>query len=109
MNLKVLTTAKEKSRGVLGLKGLEAEDVFFFSGIGEGEAFHMIGVPFPLDIAFLDRGFKILAIRRMEPQSGGAVAPIRCAHAAEAAAGYFESRGLAEGGFWTELQNALKS
>lgn len=109
MNLKVLASFRDQSRGVLGLKALGAEDVFLFQGIGAGEGFHMVGVPFPLDIAFLDRGFKILAIRRMEPQSGGAIAPLRCAHAAEAAAGYFETHGLAEGGFWTELLNALKT
>lgn len=104
-----LTTLGDKTKGVLGLPNLHPDDIFIFMYIDEGNGFHMRGVPFPLDIAFLDQDGGILDVQNMKPEKGTAKAPSGTVHAVEATEGYFIKNGLEPGKIWKSLYNHLKS
>lgn len=106
MRLRVLVSEGEQRQGVLGLAGLGPEEVFFFPQVGAGSWFHMHGVVFAIEIGLLDRDFKLLAIERLEPETGLLRTPPRTWHVAETAAGYFAAHGLSVGACWVELQAA---
>jgi len=107
MKLRVLVSESEQRRGVLGLAKLDPEEVFFFPHVGAGSWFHMRGVAFAIEIGLLDRDFKLLAIERLEPETGLLRTPPRTCHAAEAATGYFAAHGLGVGACWLELHAAV--
>lgn len=107
MNLKVLSTMTEKAKGVIGLDSLDDEDVYFFQGVDEDQRFHMQGVTFPINIAFLDRDFGVLEISEMEPEVGKAKAPKNTTYAVETKVGYFEKKGIKVGDGWERLHRMV--
>ncbi len=108
MNLKVLSTLTDKINGVKGLDKLDPEDVYIFTDINEGDGFHMRGVPFALEICFLDRDFGILDITKMESESGTSKAPHGTVYAVEAEDGYFDKHGLKVNGCWESLHRNFR-
>jgi len=103
MKLHVLTTPEEHAHGVIGRASLEADELYFFHNIGGESYFHMRGVPFDLDIAFLDADFALLAVVRLEAEFGLAPTPPGTIHAVEAPAGYFARQRLTAGSSWSAL------
>lgn len=107
MNLKVLSSLTDRLKGVIGLDSLDPEDVYVFLDTNEGEGFHMRGVKFPINIAFLDRDFGVLQIDRMEPESGTSKAPNGTIYAVETEDGYFERKGIKVGDCWERLHRMI--
>ena len=107
MKVKVLTKDKEKANGVIGRESLDEDEVYIFVNIYPNSGFHMRQVPFPLDIAFLDKEFGILDIQEMEPENGTATAPNTCHYAVEANRGYFKQNQLKAGDFWKKLYSKM--
>ena len=108
MKAKILTTLSDKAQGVIGRDKLDDDEIYIFVNIYPYTEFHMQGVPFPLDIAFLDQQFGILDINNMTPNDGRAKAPDKTAYAVEANTGYFNKMGLKQGDFWKEVANKLQ-
>lgn len=107
MKSKILSTISEKARGVIGRDSLEPDELFIFTGVYSGTQFHMEGVTFPIDIAFLDKDFGILHISSMEPDSGRASAPRDTVYAVEACNDFYKSNKLKVGDFFKEVFNKI--
>lgn len=107
MKAKILTTQTEKIQGVKGRDTLDPDEIYIFLNVYPNTCFHMQTVPFPLEIAFLDKDFGILEIATMDPEVGTAKAPDKTYHAVEAPKGYFESNNLKTGSFWKEVSNKI--
>lgn len=103
MKTKVLSTISEKAKGVIGRDNLEPDEIYIFTGIDAGTHFHMKGVKFPIDIAFLDKDCGILAITAMNPDSGTAKAPEHACFAVEARNEFYKSNKLKVGDFFKEV------
>jgi uncharacterized membrane protein (UPF0127 family) len=106
MRLHVLRTPEEQARGVIGLPTLANDEAYVFPGVEEGTWFHMRGVPFPLDIVFLDPSFVVLRAERMEPEVGRAFPPRATRYAVEVACGTPLRLGLRPGHVWELLATA---
>ena len=105
MNLHVLLSVEAKAKGVIGRDSLMDDEAFLFEDTRDGAGFHMRGVPFDIDIAFLDKEYGVLAVTRMASRTGTATAPEGCAIAVEAAPGFFDRQGVKVGDIWTALAN----
>ncbi len=109
MRVHLLSTPEAQARGVIGLPGVLPDEVFFFPDVdAEGTFFHMIGVPFPIEIAFLDGAFRILRVAPLAAQHGRAWPPRGTRHAAETAPGSVAHWGLGPGSVWDELRRAVE-
>ena len=107
MKAKVLTTSSEICKGVLGRDNLEPDEVYIFINIFPSQGFHMRGVDFPLDIAFLDKNCSIINVQNMESQDGSAFAPEGTCYAVEACKDYFINNNLKAGALWKEIFNII--
>jgi uncharacterized membrane protein (UPF0127 family) len=76
MNVYILRTAQEQYQGVRGRDGVSKDEFFVFPGVEGGTNFTMRGVPFPIEIGFWDRSGKLLEIKHMDAEIGGAKTPI---------------------------------
>ena len=103
----VLATPEAQAQGVIGRPGIAADEVFLFPDIDPaGTYFHMAGVPFAIEIAFLDGDLRVLSVERMEPGSGRAWPTPGTRHAAEAAPGALAAQGIRPGVVWEQLRRA---
>lgn len=107
MNLKVLNSIEARLKGVIGQECLEEDELYVFPDTYEGQGFHMKGVKFPIEIAFLAKDFSILKIARMEPETGTAKAPEGSLYAVEVCDGYFTKNALKEGDCWERLHREI--
>ncbi|MCZ7648670.1 MAG: DUF192 domain-containing protein [Planctomycetota bacterium] len=108
LRLRILRTEAEQARGVIGRDVLESDEVYFFESVGDAGWFHMFGVPFDLDLAYLDADFRILVLARLRAQVDYRRTPAGTVHVAEMAAGYAARHGLAAGEMWEELRDLFR-
>lgn len=107
MNARILVNSSEKFKGVIGREKLEPDEIYVFMHIDPHQGFHMNGVKFPIEIAFIDKDAVILDINAMEAQSGTSKAPEGTILAVEASKGYFDAFKLRKGDFWKEIFNII--
>lgn len=87
LNVIILRTAREWTTGLIGMSPIPADTVFVFMPVAPGTVFHSRGVLEPFDIVFVDSRHRVLAARRMKPESDVMVAPAGAVEAWEAKAG----------------------
>lgn len=108
MRLHKLVTSEQKIKGVLGRESLEDDEVFVFYGITHGDGFHMQGVKFPIDIAFLDVEMRVLKVATLLPTVGRISSPIGTRFAVEAKEGSISKNPeIVVGEVWKPLYNQL--
>lgn len=90
LNVITCNTLEEKLRGVKGNKEFPENTIYVFPDTANGDTFHMRGVPFPLDIAFLDKNNKVLMVIAMPAEYGLAKAPKDTVKAIEAPLDFFK-------------------
>ncbi|WP_424215421.1 DUF192 domain-containing protein [Streptomyces sp. BI20] len=89
--LEIAASYRARTRGLLGRTGIEGAMVLTPAG-----SVHTFGMGFALDVAYLDRGLRVLAVRTMVPGRLGLPRP-RSRHVLEAAAGAMAGWGLRSG------------
>jgi uncharacterized protein len=74
---------RERTRGLLGRDGLEADEALLLERC---RSVHTFGMRFAIDVVFLDRSYQVLTVRRAPPMR--ALLPrMRARHVLECAAG----------------------
>ncbi len=61
LRVKVAETARERMRGLLGRRGLEPDEALLLERCG---AVHTFGMRFPIDVVFVGRDARVLAVHR---------------------------------------------
>jgi uncharacterized membrane protein (UPF0127 family) len=89
--LEVARSARARRRGLLGRDGIEGALL-----LSPASAVHTVGMRFAIDVAYLDRTFRVVAVRTMRPGRIGVPRP-RARHVLEAEAGAMERWGLRRG------------
>ncbi|MFF4970770.1 DUF192 domain-containing protein [Streptomyces sp. NPDC001083] len=89
--LELAESARARRRGLLGRDGIEGALL-----LGPASAVHTLGMRFTIDVAYLDRGLRVLAVRRMRPGRLGLPRP-RSRYVLEAEAGAMERWGVRRG------------
>ncbi|MHA4775396.1 DUF192 domain-containing protein [Streptomyces sp. MSC1_001] len=89
--LEVAASYRARRRGLLGRDGVEGALL-----IVRTNSVHTFGMRFPVDVAYLDRSFRVLAVVTMRPGRLGMVRP-RGRHVLEAEAGAMAGWGLRRG------------
>lgn len=91
----VADTPDSMARGLSGLSSLPSNTGMLFIMPREGPAhFWMRNTHIPLDIAFLDKDAKVLAIQLMEPETGAAAHDGPVKFVLETDAGWFSNKGV---------------
>jgi uncharacterized membrane protein (UPF0127 family) len=86
-SIEVAATSKQKSRGLLGRKGLEDGEGMLFKGCGSIHTFFM---HFPIDILFLNKEGKVLKAAPAVRPFRLVAAPLRAYYVIELPAGAIE-------------------
>ncbi|MGW1253927.1 DUF192 domain-containing protein [Streptomyces sp. NPDC002513] len=89
--LEVARSAHDRRRGLLGRHGIEGALL-----LSPASAVHTLGMRFAIDVAYLDRNLRVLAVRTMPPGRIGLPRP-RARHVLEAEAGVMQRWGLRRG------------
>ncbi|WP_257578358.1 DUF192 domain-containing protein [Streptomyces sp. JJ38] len=89
--LEVAATLRARSRGLLGRDGVEGALLLTPAG-----GVHTLGMRFPIDVAYLGRDLRVLAVRTMRPGRVGLPRP-RARHVLESAACSMAGWGLVPG------------
>ena len=89
--LELAESARARRRGLLGRDGIEGALL-----LGPASSVHTLGMRFAIDVAYLDRTFRILAVRTMRPGRVGLPRP-RSRYVLEAEAGHMERWGVRRG------------
>ncbi|MFB7745591.1 DUF192 domain-containing protein [Streptomyces sp. NPDC001251] len=89
--LEIATSYRARTRGLLGRDGIEGAIL-----LSPASSVHTFRMRFAIDVAFLDRNLRVLAVRTMRPGRLSAVR-LRARHVVEAEAGAMESWGLRAG------------
>jgi uncharacterized membrane protein (UPF0127 family) len=89
--LEIAASYRARTRGLLGRDGIEG--AILLSPAGSVHTFRM---RFAIDVAYLDRGLRVIAVRTMRPGRLGLPRP-RSRHVLEAEAGAMARRGLRAG------------
>lgn len=90
-SVEVADTSRARLRGLLGRDGIEGALL-----IRPAMSVHTLGMRFSLDVAFLDRDLRVLAVKHMRPWRVS-TARLRSRAVLEAEAGEFERWKLAVG------------
>ncbi|MEU2115555.1 DUF192 domain-containing protein [Streptomyces sp. NPDC016459] len=90
--LEVAASYRARRRGLLGRDGIAGALL-----IVRTNSVHTFGMRFPIDVAYLDRSFRVLSVVTMRPGRLGMVRP-RGRHVLEAEAGAMAGWGLGPGG-----------
>ncbi|MCX4916735.1 DUF192 domain-containing protein [Streptomyces sp. NBC_00687] len=85
------STARARRRGLLGRDGIEGALL-----LTPASSVHTLGMRFPIDVAYLDRASRVLAVRTMRPGRVGLPRP-RARAVLEAEAGSMERWGVERG------------
>ncbi|MET9604678.1 DUF192 domain-containing protein [Streptomyces sp. NPDC006512] len=91
VGLEVAASYRARTRGLLGRDGIEGALL-----LTPAASVHTFRMRFPIDVAYLDRNFGVLAIRTMVPGRLGLPRP-RARHVLEAEAGAMARWGLRPG------------
>ncbi|MFE2302049.1 DUF192 domain-containing protein [Streptomyces sp. NPDC059445] len=89
--LELAATARARRRGLLGRSGIEGALL-----LTPASSVHTLGMRFAIDVAYLDRSSRVLAVRTMRPGRLGLPRP-RARHVLEAEAGSMERWGVRRG------------
>jgi uncharacterized membrane protein (UPF0127 family) len=89
--LEVAASYRARTRGLLGRSGIDGALMLTPAG-----SVHTFRMRFTIDVAYLDRNLRVLAVRTMKPGRLG-LPRIRSRHVLEAAAGTMERWGLRPG------------
>jgi len=89
--LEVAGSARARRRGLLGRDGIEGALL-----LGPASSVHTLGMRFAIDVAYLDRKSRVLAVRTMRPGRVGLPRP-RARRVLEAEAGAMERWGVRRG------------
>ena len=89
--LGVARSASDRRRGLLGRDGIEGALL-----LSPASAVHTLGMRFAIDVAYLDRDLRVVAVRTMRPGRIGLPRPW-ARHVLEAEAGAMERWGVRRG------------
>ncbi|WP_225847685.1 DUF192 domain-containing protein [Streptomyces sp. HPF1205] len=89
--LRVAASYRARTRGLLGRDGVEGALL-----LTPASSVHTVGMRFAIDVAYLDRGLRVLAVRTMPPGRVGRPR-LRARHVLEAEAGALAAWGVARG------------
>ncbi|MFD3608463.1 DUF192 domain-containing protein [Streptomyces atroolivaceus] len=89
--LRIAASYRARARGLLGVDGVDG--ALLITPCGSVHTFRM---RFTIDVAYLDRGFNVLAVRTMKPGRLG-LPRLRARHVVESEAGAMERWGLRPG------------
>ncbi|WP_103509998.1 DUF192 domain-containing protein [Streptomyces sp. SM13] len=89
--LRIAASYRARTRGLLGRDGIEGAMMLTPCG-----SVHTFRMRFPIDVAYLDRKFTVLAVRTMKPGRLG-LPRLRARHVVEAEAGAMERWGMRPG------------
>jgi hypothetical protein len=89
--LELAESGRARRRGLLGRDGIEGALL-----LTPASAVHTLGMRFAVDVAYLDRKLRVLAVRTMRPGRIG-LPRFRARHVLEAEAGEMERWGLRRG------------
>jgi uncharacterized membrane protein (UPF0127 family) len=89
--LELAETARTRRRGLLGRDGIEGALL-----LSPASAVHTLGMRFAIDVAYLDRKLRVVAVRTMAPGRIGLPRPW-ARHVLEAEAGALERWGVRRG------------
>ncbi|MER8236106.1 DUF192 domain-containing protein [Streptomyces sp. NPDC094049] len=92
VELEVATSYRARTRGLLGRDGIEGALLLTPAG-----SVHTFRMRFPIDVAYLDRTFRVVAMTTMPPNRLG-LPRFRSRHVLEAEAGAMAGWGLRVGG-----------
>ncbi|MEH6374119.1 DUF192 domain-containing protein [Streptomyces sp. KLMMK] len=90
--LEIAASYRARTRGLLGRDGIDGAILLTPAG-----SVHTFRMRFAIDVAYLDRNLRVLAVRTMKPGRLGAPR-LRSRHVLEAEAGAMERWGLRAGG-----------
>ncbi|MDJ0384166.1 DUF192 domain-containing protein [Streptomyces sp. G-G2] len=90
--LQIAASYRARTRGLLGRDGIEGAALL----LTPAGSVHTFGMRFAIDVAYLDRRLRVLAVRTMAPGRLGLPRP-RSRHVLEAAAGAMAGWGLRPG------------
>ncbi|MDF3292082.1 MULTISPECIES: DUF192 domain-containing protein [Streptomyces] len=91
VRLEIAASYRARTRGLLGRDGIEGALL-----LTPASGVHTFRMGFPIDVAYLDRGLRVLAVRTMPPGRLGLPRP-RSRHVLEAAAGALAGWGVRPG------------
>ena len=91
VGLEVARSAQARRRGLLGRDGTEGALL-----LSPASAVHTLGMRFAIDVAYLDRALRVIAVRTMRPGRIG-LPRLRARHVLEAEAGAMERWGVRRG------------
>ncbi|MEU4097740.1 DUF192 domain-containing protein [Streptomyces sp. NPDC026673] len=89
--LEIASSYRARTRGLLGRTGIAGALL-----LTPAASVHTLGMRFAIDVAYLDRGLRILAVRTMPPGRVGRPR-LRARHVLEAEAGAMAAWGLVRG------------
>ena len=89
--VEVMASGPARRRGLLGRDGLEGAVL-----LTPAASVHTIGMQFPIDVVFLDRGLRVLRVLTMPPGRMG-LPRVRARHVLETAAGRCAEWGITRG------------
>ncbi|MFJ8359033.1 DUF192 domain-containing protein [Streptomyces sp. NPDC093984] len=89
--LEVARSTRARRRGLLGRDGIDGALL-----LSPASAVHTLGMRFSIDVAYLDRTLRVMAVRTMPPGRIGLPRP-RARHVLEAEAGAMERWGIRPG------------
>lgn len=89
--LEVARSARSRRRGLLGRDGIEGALL-----LSPASSVHTLGMRFAIDVAYLDRELRVVAVRTMPPGRIGLLR-LRARHVLEAEAGAMERWGIRRG------------
>ncbi|WP_329463309.1 DUF192 domain-containing protein [Streptomyces sp. NBC_01431] len=89
--LEIATSYRARTRGLLGRDGIKGAIL-----LSPASSVHTFRMRFTIDVAFLDRNLRVLAVRTMKPGRLSAVR-LRARHVIEAEAGAMQEWGLRVG------------
>ncbi|NEC23229.1 DUF192 domain-containing protein, partial [Streptomyces parvus] len=91
VRLRIAASYRARTRGLLGRDGIEGAMMLTPCG-----SVHTFRMRFPIDVAYLDRKFTVLAVTTMKPGRLG-LPRLRARHVVEAEAGTMERWGVRPG------------
>ncbi len=87
----VAESRRERLRGLLGRDGLASGELLLLERCG---AVHTVGMRFPIDVLFLDRGWRVVGLRKALAPGRLAWGGWRAVRTLEASAGWLEPERL---------------
>ncbi|MER5506243.1 DUF192 domain-containing protein [Streptomyces sp. NPDC002766] len=91
VSLEIAASYRARTRGLLGRDGVDGAIL-----LSPANSVHTFRMRFPIDVAYLDRSLRVVAVRTMRPGRLG-LPRLRSRHVLEAEAGAMEGWGLRVG------------